>query len=264
MATGVVVVAVGEATKLIPWLTAQDKSYEATIALGIETDTLDATGRVVRQMAVSGDLRTALATFPAAGSAGLCRAVDAERRRTTQVPPAFSAIHDRGRRAYARARAGEPITLSAREVRVRRLEVVACSEERAQVEVSLDVEKGYYVRALARDLALALGTVGHLASLRRSRSGPFRLDEAIALDESPAVLNARLLTLGQAAARALPVARLTDSGARDARHGRMVATRDLSPAARGPHVWLGGEGEVIAVGEIGDKGTARVLRVFAH
>jgi tRNA pseudouridine55 synthase len=266
MATGVLVVAVGEATKLVPWLTAQDKTYEATIALGVETDTLDAEGEEQHRVPPGAALIAALL----ASCRGLVvaplieAALVAERARTSQVPPAFSAIKCAGERAYVRARRGEEVALATRDVRVERLELVACGDAPAFVSVVLDVGKGYYVRALARDLARALGTVGHLTSLRRVRSGSFVSSEAVAADASARDLLARLEPVARAAARALPVCSLTETGARDARHGRPVRPDDLGAPGPGPRAWLDARGDLVAIGEIDDTGAGRVLRGFSQ
>jgi tRNA pseudouridine55 synthase len=265
MATGVLVLAVGEATKLVPWLATQDKAYEATIALGIETDTLDAEGREVRRLPPGDDLRAALASFNAGFGIAptLGGAMAAERSRTSQVPPAFSAIKQGGERAYARARRGEEIVLAAREVGVRRLDLLACQEESLSLDIALEVGKGYYVRALARDLAAALGTVGHLTSLRRTRSGRFGCELALPYDASPEELTAGMHPLPLAAAKALPVAQLTDAGADDARHGRPVHLRDILAFVPGASAWLDPCGELVAVGEIDETIGGRVTRGFA-
>jgi tRNA pseudouridine55 synthase len=178
------------------------------------------------------------------------------------VPPAFSAIQKDGERAYARARRGEAVALAAREVRVRALEVVACNDEPPWLTVRVEVDKGYYVRALARDLATALATVGHLTALRRTRSGCFTLDEALPLDTPDDELAARVEHLTRAASRALPVARLSEVGARDAHHGRPVQPADIDAPVAGPSAWLAPHGELVAVGEVGESGVGRVLRGF--
>jgi tRNA pseudouridine55 synthase len=263
MATGVLVLAIGEATKLTPWLAAQEKAYEATVALGAETDSLDADGRETKRVPLSGDLRAALAQSRGPGVAPLLRgALAAERVRRTQVPPAFSAIHQAGERAYARARRGETPDLAPREVHVHRLELLAASDDPPWVAVALDVTKGYYVRSLARDLAAGLGTVGHLASLRRTRSGCFRLEEALPWETPADELAARILPLSRAAARAMRVARITPDGVRDARHGKLVAPHDIDSPSIGPHAWLDPAGELVAVGEIDGEGRGRVIRGF--
>ncbi len=265
MATGVLVVLVGEATKLAPWLTAHDKAYEATLALGIETDTLDAEGHEVRREALSPELRAALSQ--SSGIAPIApifeRALDIERQRTSQLPPAYSAIHTGGERAYALARRGDVPDLTARPVQVLRLDLASWTEEPASFSLSLEVSKGYYVRSLARDLAAALGTVGHLTRLRRLRSGPFALDGALAIDASAEAMRAQLEPLASAATRALPVARLTLPGIIDARHGRRVHPSAIAGPSAGPCAWLDPAGELVAIGEIEPDGGGRVIRGFA-
>ncbi len=268
MATGVLVVAVGEATKLAPYLTAADKAYEATVAFGIETDTLDAEGKEAARAAVSPELRAALALPPSPTPSLLESAFDAERARTLQTPPAYSAIKQDGQRAYAMARRGEALDLASRSVVVRTLTLLASGSDgdagEAWLTLSLEVGKGYYVRAFARDLAAGLGTVGHLTALRRTRSGCFTIEEAIPLDTPEDELAARVLPLDHAAVRALPVARLSEVGARDARFGRAVRPGDLDPA--GPvgtaTAWLDPEGALVAIGEWREDGTGKVLRGF--
>ncbi|HZU84606.1 MAG TPA: tRNA pseudouridine(55) synthase TruB [Polyangiaceae bacterium] len=261
MATGTLVLAVGEATKLVPWLTAQDKAYEATIALGVETDTLDADGRPVRAIALAAGLLEELRGGGDA-SALVARAIALERARTEQVPPAFSAIHHDGERAYAMARRGEAPSLAARPVVVHDIEVTACGDDPPLVHVRLDVGKGYYVRALARDLAEALGTVGHLTSLRRIRSGGFSCEDAAPAHATRDELLARMLPAASAAARVLPVAKITDAGARDARHGRTVHPHDIDGPAGGPTAWIDPGGRLVAVGRVDDAGRGAVLRGF--
>lgn len=260
MATGVLIVAVGEATKLVPWLAAQDKSYEATIALGTETDTLDAEGRPTRSAPPSEALVGALERSRTGDLDPLLEAaLQAERTRILQVPPAFSAIRQDGVRAHVRARRGEHVELAPRPTHVARLELIACRVAPPDVSLVLDVDKGYYVRSLARDLAERLGTVGHLTALRRTRSGRFTIDEATSIE---ADLEGRLIPLVQAASRALPVARLTEQGARDASCGRLVRPCDLTDVGPEPSAWLDPEGRLVAVGQRQDDGTARVLRGF--
>jgi len=260
MATGVLVVAVGEATKLVPWLTAQDKAYEATVALGTETDTLDAQGRATRSVAPGEALIEALARSRRGAVDPLLQAaLDAERARVAQVPPAFSAIQQQGVRAHVRARRGEHVELPPRAVRVTRLELAACSVSPPALSVVLEVDKGYYVRSLARDLAGRLGTVGHLTALRRTRSGSFDVSEAVSLESD---LAARMVPLEEAATRALPVARLTERGARDASCGRPVQPDDLTETRPDPCAWLDPAGRLVAVGQRQPDGNGKVLRGF--
>jgi tRNA pseudouridine55 synthase len=263
MATGVLVALVGEATKLAPFLTADDKEYEATVELGTETDTLDADGKVARRLAVPAETVAALSGTGEPLHAILGRALDAERARSEQVPPAFSAIHAGGERAHARARRGEKVELAARPVHVNRIDVLGAGLDPAPwLTLSLSVGKGYFVRSLARDLAATLGTVGHLSALRRTRSGSFTLEEAILLDTPADEMAARLLPTGLAAARALPVARLTDVGARDARVGRPVRSGDVDARGVGVFAWLDAKGVLVAVGEVAADGAGKVVRGF--
>ncbi len=256
MATGVLVALVGEATKLAPFLTAEEKEYETTIVLGVETDTLDAEGKITRQAPVEeGILRP--------GQGRLPRALETERVRVSQVPPAYSAIHVGGERSHRRARRGEQVALEPRPVLVRSLEALGTGlDPTPWISLRLRASKGYFVRSLARDLAEALGTVGHLTALRRTRSGSFTLDDAVALDATDEELRARLLPLGVAASRALPVAYLTESGVRDARLGRAVRSSDLDAPGAGLSAWLDENATLVAVGAVEEDGAGRVVRGF--
>jgi len=267
MATGVLVIAVGEATKLVPWLTADDKSYEATIRFGVATDSLDADGRETERAELDDALRTELAAL-ASGSPGsvrarLAAALDAERARTAQMPPAISAIRIGGERAHELVRRGEAPVLALREVAVRRIEVLGGGlEPEPHVRLSVDVAKGYFVRSLARDLAAALGTLGHLTALRRTRSGAFTLADAVLLDAGPEALREAALPIGRAAARALPVSVLTAEGVTAAGHGqRLMPGQVLDPHAT-PSAWLDDAGALVAIGEVDPDGSGRVLRGF--
>jgi tRNA pseudouridine55 synthase len=198
----------------------------------------------------------------------MARALDAERARTKQVPPAFSAIKVAGERAHARARRGEEIALEPRDVAVRRLDVtgarvVAADPEVAfaELRVVLEVTKGYFVRSLARDLGEALGTGGHLSALRRTRSGCFTLEDAVPLDVSA---QERLIPLATAAARALPVTVLTEAGVRAASFGQLVEPDAMRDAPLGPSAWLDEWGRLVAIGELAADRRGRVLRGFAR
>ncbi len=169
-ATGVLPVVLGEATKLVPLLVVGDKVYEAEATLGIETDTLDADGRVVAAAppeALPGD--------PAAVAAAV--AALAGRRR--QRPPAFSAVKVGGTPLHRRARRGDPVEAPARDVEV--YEAVCLGVDLPRVRFRISCSKGTYVRVLAADLGRALGCGAHLSALRRTRVGPFGLDRAIPL-----------------------------------------------------------------------------------
>jgi tRNA pseudouridine55 synthase len=261
MATGVLVVAVGEATKLAAYLTSEDKAYEATVLLGVGTATLDAEGRETSRVEVPSEVLAELANL-AAETPRLDAALSAERGRAEQIPPVFSAIKQAGERAYAKARRGETPALEARPVSVRQLELVAKTVDPPTLTVRLAVTKGYYVRALARDLAASLGSVGHLTALRRVRSGSFDVAEAIPLDPSPEGLEARLIPLAEAALRALPAVRLTEDATTDARHGREIPLPYVTPEDGAPHAWLDAAGRLVAIGQTAPDGRAKVLRGF--
>jgi tRNA pseudouridine55 synthase len=265
MATGVLVVAVGEATKLVPWLSSATKVYEATVALGVETDTLDAHGREVRRAPVPAEVLAALADpVGAAGAPLVQQALDGELARTSQIPPAYSAIHTDGVRAFVRARRGETPVMAPREVSVASLALVGARAEPPSLDLAMQVSKGYYVRSFAHDLAERLGTVGHLARLHRTRSGCFTIAEAAPLEGSADDLRARIVPLARAAARALVIARLTETGVRDARFGRTIAPGDVrtSSPPNAPCAWLDPDEALVAVGHLDEDGRGHVIRGF--
>ncbi len=237
MATGVLVVAIGEGTKLVPYLTLADKTYEVTVRLGIATDSLDADGAV-----------TGRAEVPADFAARLPEAIRLELGRHEQVPPRVSAIHHEGVRAYELAREGKDFELPARPVRVHEIALGAAEADPPRFSARLRVDKGYYVRSFARDVASQLGTVGHVVALRRIVSAPFSLADACAPDAPD--LESRVLTLEAAASRVMPSARLTEQGARDAACGRAVAETDIAGVdSDGIHAWFDPSGRLVALGE---------------
>jgi tRNA pseudouridine55 synthase len=168
IATGVLPICVGAGTKLAQFLLAEDKAYEAEGVLGIETDTLDRSGRVVceRTVDVSHD---ALAT-----------AIAAHLGEQAQIPPMYSAIKQGGVRLYHRARAGEEVERAPRKIRIDELTLLAFDPPRFRVAIACS--KGTYVRSLIADLGSAVGAGAHLAELRRTRSGRFTIDQAVTLD----------------------------------------------------------------------------------
>ena len=173
LATGVLPVAIGEATKLAGRMLDSDKVYDFTICFGAETDTLDLEGKVIATSDVfvdGADVEDVLAEF--------IGEID-------QVPPAYSALKIDGERAYDLARAGEEVTLATRRVTIHDLRYVAWWAEEGKQFATLraHVSKGTYIRSLARDIARALGSVGHVTMLRRVKAGPFTLDSAISLDK---------------------------------------------------------------------------------
>lgn len=171
LASGVLPIAVGEATKLAGRMLDASKVYDFTVAFGAQTSGLDAEGEVVAtsdHRPMQGEVEAVLSRFT--GS-------------IEQVPPAYSAILIDGQRAYDRARAGEEVAMAARSVTVHSLAVQSMNGDPVEaVTLTAHVSKGTYIRSLARDIAIALGTVGHVTMLRRMRAGPFALNQAITLD----------------------------------------------------------------------------------
>ena len=169
LATGVLPIALGEATKLAGRMLDADKIYDFTVAFGVETDTLDLEGKPV----ATSDVRPSRAALD-----GILPQFTGP---IQQVPPAYSALMVDGSRAYDLARAGQDVVLKSRDVTIHGLDVLASDAESATLRAA--VSKGTYIRSLARDLALALGTRGSVTMLRRLKAGPFTLDQAISLDK---------------------------------------------------------------------------------
>lgn len=180
LATGVLPIAIGEATKLAGHMLGATKGYDFTVAFGSQTDTLDLEGAVV----ATSEHRPARAEVEAI--------LPAFTGPIEQVPPKFSALKVDGQRAYTLARAGEAFELQTRAVTIHELTLIAADETSATFAAT--VSKGTYIRSLARDIALALGTVGHVTMLRRTRAGPFTLEQAISLDFLDEAAKARALT----------------------------------------------------------------------
>ena len=179
LASGVLPIALGEATKLAGRMLDATKDYEFTIKFGEETDTLDAEGELVAASThrpTRAEIEDILPRFTGP---------------IEQVPPAYSALKIGGRPAYARARAGETIEMKPRQVAVHDLRSLVATPEEATLAAT--VSKGTYIRSLARDIARALETVGHVTMLRRTRAGPFGLEPAISLDKLAEIAKARTL-----------------------------------------------------------------------
>ena len=169
LASGVLPVALGEATKLCGRMLDSDKAYDFTVTFGAETDTLDAEGKVTETSDVRPsreDVEQVLPRFTG---------------QIEQVPPAYSALKIDGKAAYARARAGETVEMKSRGVTIHELAIRDVSD--GAVTLTAAVSKGTYIRSLARDVARSLGSVGHVTMLRRVKAGPFTLDQAISLDK---------------------------------------------------------------------------------
>lgn len=232
MATGVLVVGIERATKILGLLTVTDKSYAATMRLGQTTSTEDAEGEVLQT--VSADV----------SDSQIGEAVAALRGEIAQVPSAVSAIKVDGKRAYKLVREGQTVELAPRDVRIDRFDVLDIRHHDGLIDVDVEVDcsSGTYIRALARDVGAALNVGGHLTALRRTRVGRFGLDQARTLDDLAET--ARLsYSLDEACLQSFPRRDLTADEAEDTRHGR-----PLKPAGiDGVYAATAPDGHVVAL-----------------
>lgn len=213
MATGLLVLGVEGATRLLTFIVGADKTYEATILLGVATDSDDADGTETAR-ADAAELAAVTDAAIAAGIADLTGEID-------QVPSTVSAIKVAGRRAYDLARAGEEVELKSRRVTVSRFDVreVRRGEGTLELDVVVDCTSGTYIRALARDLGRALGVGGHLTRLRRTRIGAFEVSGAASVDD---IADDRLVAPATAAATVVGALAVGADEARDLRHGKRI------------------------------------------
>ena len=216
MATGLLILGIGQGTRLLTHLVGLDKTYTATIRLGQATTTDDREGEALGE------------AVDATGLAAehIEQVLETLRGDIQQVPSTVSAIKVNGQRAYARARAGEDVELAARPVRISRFEITARRTDGPYLDLDavVDVSSGTYVRALARDLGAALGVGGHLTELRRTGIGPFDVADGVhvpARGEGDDV-ELPLRGLGETAAAVLPTLAVAEPSARDLRHGKFV------------------------------------------
>lgn len=211
MATGLLVLGIEGATRLLTFIVGLDKTYEATIRLGVSTDSDDADGTVTQE--------TDASSLP---SDAISAAIEPLRGAISQVPSRVSAIKVDGKRAYALAREGIEVELAPRDVVVSRFEVLAERREGRAVDldVVVDCSSGTYIRSLARDLGAALGVGGHLTALRRTRVGPFGVEGAAVLDD---LAGTPLLTPAVVAEAVLGRFDVSADEARDLRHGKRLA-----------------------------------------
>jgi tRNA pseudouridine55 synthase len=212
-ASGLLVLGVGPGTRLLTYMVGLDKTYLATMRLGYSTTTDDAEGDKIEHP--EGDLA-------ACTDAAIEGALEPLRGLISQVPSTYSAIKVDGRRSYDVARSGGEVELAARSVTIHRLERGGVRRESSWIDVDLIVEcsSGTYIRALARDIGVALGVGGHLVALRRTKVGPFDISQALAHD---AIDTAGLLTLSEAAGAVMPLVSVSGPQAQDIRHGRAFA-----------------------------------------
>lgn len=237
MATGVLVLGVERATKVLTYLVGAGKAYDATIRFGVATVTDDAEGEVVSRADAS-----------AVSDIDVERAILPLRGEIQQVPSAVSAIKVNGRRSYARVRAGEEVSLPARPVTVHRFDALVARRSVVEghgvldVDVTVECSSGTYVRALARDAGVALGVGAHLTALRRTAVGPYRLEAARTLDQLGEHFS--VMPLAPAARAAFPVREITADEADRLRHGRRIAAAGVG---EGPVAAFAPDGSLVAL-----------------
>ena len=247
LASGVLPVALGEATKLCGRMLDSTKAYAFTIRFGEQTDTLDLEGKVIATSEVRPTNARIEAVLPRFTGP------------ISQVPPAFSALRIGGERAYYLARAGEDVELTERNVVVHDLSLQTAGKDEATLAAT--VSKGTYIRSLARDIALALGTVGHVTMLRRTKAGPFSVDQAISLDFLQDAAKARQLTRTvlplEAGLDDIPALPVTPEQAKLLRHGQQLFGTPASPG-----LLLARDGETPVALVESDGTTIKVVRGF--
>ena len=236
MATGVLVIGVGNATKFLQHIVAGTKRYLATIQLGVSTSTDDREGEILEThdatVITDSQIHEALANFHGT---------------IEQVPSSVSAIKVDGKRAYDRVRAGEEVKLAARSVTISELRVIAIRRDPAlEIEIELTCSAGTYVRAIARDLGQALGVGGHLTALRRTLVAPFEIDVAEPVDSAP------IIPLANALRTFLPIRVVSETEMRELRFGRAIS----ATGSAGIVVALSASDEVVAIMEDNERGAA--------
>ncbi|MDQ2879002.1 MAG: tRNA pseudouridine(55) synthase TruB [Pseudomonadota bacterium] len=251
LATGVLPIAIGEATKLAGRMLDSDKVYDFTVRFGTQTDTLDLEGKVIAQSDVRPTMEQVEAILPRFTGP------------IEQVPPAYSALKVDGARAYDLARAGEEVVLAARGVTIHALTLLHADADSATL--TAHVSKGTYIRSLARDIACALGTAGHVTMLRRTKAGPFDLSQAISLDKLDELAKGQRLEQHLLPLRAglddIPALSLDPDQAGALRQGRVLAgIAEDAHSSGGLHIAMLGDLPVALVEVI--NGEARVVRGF--
>ncbi len=258
MATGVLVVGINKATRLLTYIVGTSKTYTATIRLGESTVTDDAEGDIVSSASAADVTDDAVRT----GVAALTGEIQ-------QVPSSVSAIKVNGERAYARVRSGEDVKLAARPVTIHRFEVHGIKREQGgevvDVDVTVECSSGTYIRALARDLGDSLGVGGHLTALRRTHVGPYSLEQARTLEQLAEELE--VLEMSQAARALMPNRELSAEETTEISFGRRIAagapagSADAATAER-PAAAFAPDGSLVAL--LADTGSfAKPVLVFA-
>jgi tRNA pseudouridine55 synthase len=252
LATGILPIALGEATKTVPFAVDGEKAYRFTVRFGVETDTDDAEGRVVRTSEVLPTLEAIENVLPDFTG------------EISQVPPAFSAIKVDGERAYDLARAGEEVVLEPRWIVVEDLRLVDMPDAATAV-LEAECGKGTYVRALARDIGRALGSAGHVIALRRTRVGPFDEQMSVQLaalhDAAEAGDIGSLLQPVEAALDDLPGLSVGPNDAANLARGQAVLVRGRDAPVLNGVAYAHFKGRILALGEL-EKGAFRPTRVF--
>jgi tRNA pseudouridine55 synthase len=252
LATGILPIALGEATKTVPFAVDGEKAYRFTMRFGVETDTDDAEGKVVRTSDVLPTLEEIESVLPDFTG------------EISQVPPAFSAIKVDGERAYDLARAGEEVVLEPRWIVVEDLRLVDMPDAATAV-LEAECGKGTYVRALARDIGRALGSAGHVIALRRTRVGPFDEQMSVQLaalhDAAEAGDIGRLLQPVEAALDDLPGLSVSPGDAASLSRGQAVLVRGRDAPVLNGAAYAHFKGRILALGEL-EKGAFRPTRVF--
>lgn len=259
MATGVLVVGIGSATRLLGYVGGADKDYEATIRLGVTTVSDDAEGEATSKADASGVTEAAVDEAIASLTGDIL-----------QVPSSVSAIKVDGRRAYARVRGGEEVGLKARPVTVSafRVESMRRGERWLDLDVAVSVSSGTYVRALARDLGAALEVGGHLTVLRRTRVGGFRIENGHTLEALGSVIEGGgplpIISLADAACAVLPHRTVTEVEAAELAHGRRVVAieADGRPDIEHPLALVAPGGGIVALSVLGGSGELRPTAVL--
>jgi tRNA pseudouridine55 synthase len=236
LATGVLVLALGSATRLTDYVQDMGKTYRAGVRLGARSDTDDADGTVEAVPGAAAPERAALEE----AMRGLVGEIE-------QVPPAYSAAKVSGRRAYDLARRGREVALEARRVRVYGIDVLAYDYPRLEIEVRCG--KGTYIRSLARELGERHGCGGYVESLRRTRVGPFRVEDAVPLDADPAAARAKVLPVSAALAE-LPRVTLDDAAAARLRQGQRVPCAEMTAPNAGAVAVFDARGGLVAVARL--------------
>ncbi|WP_230121432.1 tRNA pseudouridine(55) synthase TruB [Arthrobacter sp. Bi83] len=258
MATGVLVVGINKATRLLTYIVGTSKTYTATIRLGESTVTDDAEGEVVATVSAAAATEDAIR----AGIASLTGEIQ-------QVPSSVSAIKVNGERAYARVRSGEDVKLAARAVTIHRFEVHGMRRERGgdvvDIDVTVECSSGTYIRALARDLGGSLGVGGHLTALRRTHVGPYSLDQARTLEQLAEELE--ILEMSEAARALMPNRELSAEETTEISFGRRIAAGAPAGSAEAatadrPAAAFAPDGSLVAL--LADTGSfAKPVLVFA-